>query len=59
MTYNYINSIILVMKKIKIFISSVQKEFANERKELREPQFIQEDMFRTILFRKQRDLNTH
>ena len=26
---------------------------------LREPQFIQEDMFRTILFRKQRDLNTH
>ena len=36
MTYNYIKSIILVMKKIKIFISSVQKEFANERKELGE-----------------------
>lgn len=45
------------MKRKKIFISSVQKEFAKNAN-IPEPEFIQNDMFRTIIYRKQTELLT-
>ncbi|MCD4698870.1 MAG: hypothetical protein K8S16_21775 [Bacteroidales bacterium] len=40
------------MQRRKVFISSVQVEFAKKAK-LQEPVFIQEDSFRTIVYRPQ------
>lgn len=46
------------MADIKVFISSVQKEFARERRLLcdyiRTPEFIQADDFRTIIYRQEK-----